>query len=37
MLRPAGRAFSDDPPLLHAVVEMMPKIREAVSAAVVKP
>jgi indole-3-acetate monooxygenase len=29
MLRPAGRAFSDDPPLLHAVVEMMPKIREA--------
>ena len=29
MLRLAGRAFSDDPPLLHAVVEMMPKIREA--------
>jgi indole-3-acetate monooxygenase len=29
MLRPAGRAFSDDPPLLHAVVELQPKIRAA--------
>jgi alkylation response protein AidB-like acyl-CoA dehydrogenase len=29
MIRPAGKAFPDDPPLLHAVSEIGPKIRAA--------
>jgi len=28
-MRPAGKAFSDDPPLLHAVIELGPVIRAA--------
>jgi alkylation response protein AidB-like acyl-CoA dehydrogenase len=29
MMRPAGRAFSDDPQVLHAAIELGPKIRAA--------
>jgi indole-3-acetate monooxygenase len=29
MMRPAGQAFSDDPPLLHAAIGLGPKIRAA--------
>lgn len=29
MMRPAGKAFPDDPPLLHAAIELGPKIRAA--------
>jgi alkylation response protein AidB-like acyl-CoA dehydrogenase len=29
MMRPAGKAFPEDPPLLHAAIELGPKIRAA--------
>jgi alkylation response protein AidB-like acyl-CoA dehydrogenase len=29
MMRPAGKAFPEDPPLLHAAIEFGPKIRAA--------
>jgi indole-3-acetate monooxygenase len=29
MLRPAGQAFAEDPPVLHAAIELRPKIQAA--------